>query len=208
MKKLLLIVLALLLTTATVAVAGDDWKDKDKDQAMEAAVQDMNTNLQVRMALLDKIGWDALDFGIEVEGDEIVLTGEAENRSNQELAKEVALSVDRVESVDNRITLKEAESSDTPVASAVADAEGEVRDAVADAEGEVRDAILETRVKSRLVAEMGANAFDIEVEASDGVVSLRGEVDSDSERQIALGTASETDGVERVVDLTDTRQSR
>ena len=65
----------------------------------------------------------------------------------------------------------------------------------------LKDAILEGRVKGHLLDDVGENAMKIEVEASNGVVSLRGTVPSSIVQKTALQTARSTKGVTKVVDL-------
>lgn len=55
-----------------------------------------------------------------------------------------------------------------------------------------------------LLSEIGTNAFDIEVEATDGTVSLRGKVADSKHEKLALQTAKKCDGVKKVIDLIDT----
>lgn len=52
-----------------------------------------------------------------------------------------------------------------------------------------------------LAAEIGRHAFDLEVECSDGVVSLRGTVPDEERHRIALRAAESTSGVKKVIDL-------
>jgi osmotically-inducible protein OsmY len=144
----------------------------------------------VRIALLDKLGWDALDIDVEVDGGRASLSGEVDERTTQELAEEVALSVGGVQRVDNRLRVKGGGGSATPVSQAVGTAEREVQDAV-----------LEMRVGRNLLAEIGRYALDLEVEATDGVVSLRGALPDRQRKELALRVVEETPGVRKVVDL-------
>lgn len=146
---------------------------------------DAVTNVKVRALLLDKLGTDALGIHIEVDRGRVVLSGTVEKKPTQELAKEVALSVQGVHEVDNRIGIAPSTTAR----------------AVAKAEGELKDAILEARVKGRLLDQVGANAMRVEVEASEGTVSLRGAVPSESIRSTSLETARKTKGVRKVIDL-------
>jgi osmotically-inducible protein OsmY len=182
LKTLALLALALLLISPAFA-------DQDKESDLSTVVDNAATELRVKTALLGKIGWDMIDTDVEAHGTHVTLLGEAESKAHCELAKEVALSVEGVHTVDNRLKLEE-EPTEAPVG-----------DAVAKAEREVKDAILESRVKTALIAEMGTNAFDIEVEATDGEVSLRGHLSQEQQEEIALSTAKSTKGVEKVVDL-------
>lgn len=153
-------------------------------------LDDAVTNVKVRALLLDKLGTDALGVHIEVDRGKVMLTGKVEKKSTQELAKEVALSVQGVHEVDNRITVGPSKATTT----------------VDKAEAELKDAVLEARVKGRLLDQVGTNAMRIEVEASDGIVSLRGAVPSESIRSTSLETAKSTKGVHKVIDLIDVQR--
>ncbi len=175
-------VTATLLLTAMPALATNTTD-------IESEIADAALELKVKTALLEHIGWDMLTVDVEAEQGQVVLMGTADNRANQELAKEVTLAVNGVEKVDNKLNI-EKKSTEAPVGAAVADAELEVKDAV-----------LESRVKTELITELGLNAFDIEVEATDGRVSLRGELKNADHRSLALKTVESCKGVEEVVDL-------
>ena len=163
----------------------------DDGAVADGAVADALLGLEVRGRLLDRLGWDGLRLGVEVSGDAVTLDGEVQERATQELAEEVALSVDGIHSVDNRLTVRPAET----------DRETPVGDAVADAELEVRDAALEVRVKANLFKEIGRHAREVEVEATDGEVSLRGRLPDEARKRLALEAARGTKGVTEVIDL-------
>lgn len=154
------------------------------------ALQDAITHVKVRTGLLSRLGWDALGIDVDVHGDKVVLAGQVKKRSTQELAKEVTLAVSGVAEVKDNIRLVPASEPSTPVARTVEKAEREVR-----------DALLESRVKGKLLDEIGAQALHVEVEATDGVVSLRGTVPTEEHRDLAVKTAQETTGVKKVIDL-------
>ncbi|HPS78742.1 MAG TPA: BON domain-containing protein, partial [Thermoanaerobaculaceae bacterium] len=65
----------------------------------------------------------------------------------------------------------------------------------------VADALLETRVKAKLLDQMGRPGFAIEVEATDGILSLSGQVADDDRRALAARIAREVSGVREVHDL-------
>ena len=142
--------------------------------------------LEVRDLLLEKGGKSALGVKVTVDGKTAILTGEVPNRPTQELIEEVALSVPGIAKVDNRVKLSAAG------AAALEGTKGE---------REFNDARLETKVKRALEDEIGKRARDVEVEAVDGVVSLRGTLPDASRKQIALDTTAKVKGVEKVVDL-------
>jgi hyperosmotically inducible periplasmic protein len=149
------------------------------------------TELKIRAALLEHLKLDGLGIGIHVADRTATLTGEVDEAASKTVAEEVALTVEGVDDVHNRITVKSEESAQqTPVARVVGKAERGVD-----------NALLETRVKSRLIEELGKVAFQVEVEASDKTVVLRGTVPDDSRRELAVKTAQQTSGVDKVHDL-------
>ena len=185
---LAVVVLSVTVVAALRALALDD------DAATSELLRDLRESrleVAVRVALLEKLGTDGLRVDIAVRDGEITLDGRVKRRSSQELAGEVARSVDGVSEVTNRIKLAPDATGGTPPVAA----------AVARSEQEVADGLLEGRVKLRLLEQLGTNAFRLEVEATEGVVSLRGAVPSEDHRRIALEITRSTRGVERVLDL-------
>src|SRR5688572_14820414 len=66
---------------------------------------------------------------------------------------------------------------------------------------QVDDAALATRVSSRLAADPDVSKVEIDVDVLDQVVTMRGIVDNETERQEAERVAESTPGVERVRNL-------
>jgi hyperosmotically inducible protein len=62
----------------------------------------------------------------------------------------------------------------------------------------VDDTAITTKVKSKLAADSETSAMKISVETKDGVVTLSGAVDKDTEKNKAEQLARNTDGVKRV----------
>jgi len=80
----------------------------------------------------------------------------------------------------------------------------EVKDAagpVGATEASVKNVALEMKVKNILLTHIGVNALKIEVEAVDGVVSLRGKLDSPDTSKAAIKKTRSIKGVKKVVDL-------
>ena len=65
----------------------------------------------------------------------------------------------------------------------------------------VSDALLDARIKTRLLEELGKVAFAVEVDSSDGVVSLSGTVPDAPRQRLAVSVARSTSGVKEVHDL-------
>jgi hyperosmotically inducible protein len=81
-----------------------------------------------------------------------------------------------------------------------ADAGERVATAINRAGEALGDAGLTAKIKSKMALDDTIRAGAIDVDTRDGVVTLRGRVDSESARARALALARETRGVARVVD--------
>ncbi|MBI4914976.1 MAG: BON domain-containing protein [Acidobacteria bacterium] len=187
MTKILRVpVIPVLLVVLAVGAAASSCSRTDSGGASPAWVLEA----KVRLALLEKLGTDSLKIKVDLAGTKVILTGEVAKRATEELAEEVALAVPGVKKVDNRLKVV-----DKP------EATGKVERAVRDAAREVDDAVIESRVKLAIADELGSKVTRIEVEATDGVVSLRGTVPDDERRDLAVRAAKGVSGVTKVVDL-------
>lgn len=168
------------------------WAATDEDDEMD----DMLLGLKVHMALLQHLGFDALDIDVETTESHVRLNGEVKDRAAQETAEEIAAAVEGVASVSNQLMLEERTDydDDTPVA-----------DALEEGGLEVQDAFLELKTKSMLIAELGRHGFGIEVEATSGTVSLAGDVPDQRYYELAADIAKKIEGTEKVVNLLKVR---
>jgi osmotically-inducible protein OsmY len=62
----------------------------------------------------------------------------------------------------------------------------------------IDDSVITTKVKSSFVGDSTVSAFDIAVDTSEGVVNLKGIVDTSQQRQRAIEIAQATNGVKAV----------
>lgn len=195
LKLLACLAMAGLLAGACASTVPTPRSEAGAESVREQDVSDARLETEVRLALLEKLGEDGLGVTVDATAGRVSLIGAVDKRSTQELAEEVAKSVAGVQSIDNRlIAREEGHSADTPVASAVGHTEHEFDDAV-----------LEMRVGKNLLGEIGRYALDLEVEATDGVVSLRGTLPDTERKSLALKAARGTSGVKQVVDLLKVR---
>lgn len=149
-----------------------------------AAPGPVDREAQLRRLMVDKLGTDAEGIRVTLVDDEAILTGTVQERATQELAKEVALNFNGVGKVDNQL---EAATDDTVVSGQLAN--------------EAEDARLEIEVKRAVSGELGQHAKEVEVEVTDGAVSLRGPVPDQTRLELALGAAAKVEGIHKVVDL-------
>lgn len=189
-KALLAAALFGFLLSACASTIPTDRSRAAAEAVQEQQVSDARLEKSVRLALLEKLGEDALVVTVVVKDRRVRLVGQVEKRSTQDLAEEVVRTVPGVLDVDDDLTNREEAAHGTPVTRVVGHAEHKVDDAV-----------LEMRVGKNLLEEIGRYALDLEVEASDGVISLRGALPDRERKSLALKAAEGTSGVKKVIDL-------
>lgn len=121
---------------------------------------------------------------VEVQDQTAILTGTVENGVNRDLAKEVALSIEGIEEVDNQLEID--------IGVDQSDAE---RTSLANT---LNDATTTATVKSKLLWNRHTQGLDIDVDTNNSVVTLTGAADSDAARELAERLASNTAGVRDV----------
>ncbi len=158
---------------------------EDQDKA------NWTTTLNVKLALLNKLGNDSLRIDVDTLNGNVVLRGTVNKRETLELAETVTKSVSGVHDVKNNLHFKGNEENPS-TAAAVA----------GEAEAEVKDAVLETRIRIALVDKMGSDGFRVGTEAASGVVTLEfGNELSGARRQEAVRIVEGVDGVPKVVSV-------
>ena len=163
------------LLSTTLTAAGPKPVDREVSEALKA--------VSVRTHLVEKLGVDALGIAVTVSDETATLSGHVAKAASKGLAEQVALSVDGIKKVENNVT------------------ENVPPGAVAATEAAVKNASLELKVKSILLGDIGTHALKIEVEAVNGVVSLRGKLDSPEAARSAVRKVKAIKGVKKVVNL-------
>ncbi|RMH83264.1 BON domain-containing protein [Pseudomonas sp. AOB-7] len=119
---------------------------------------------------------------IAVEDGRARLEGRVESAVQKELAEQVALSVEGIEAVDNRIEVD------------AATAEGEPPGLVQ----RLEDASLAATVKSKLLWNSNTRGLDIQVKSQNGAITLSGHAQAPAAKELAGQLAGNTDGVREV----------
>jgi osmotically-inducible protein OsmY len=175
--------LGVLLVVATAAMAVETKTEPNQADSTMA--------LQVKLALLEKLGVDSLHVEALANDGAVTLTGMVDKRETMELSSTVAKSVAGVHDVDNKIEL-EASAANHSRPGAM----------VGEADSEVKDALLETRLRLALIDSLGNDGFTIGTDAANGVVTLSFNHDLQSaRRQQAVGVARHLNGVFKVIEV-------
>jgi len=160
---------------------------------VDAAQLDGTTALNVKLALLDKLGTDALQIGVKSVGGTVRLAGTIDRQKAKDRAGTIAMGTRGVRRVENGIRL----------GAAVAASPGDAPAGPADAQ--LTDAVLETRLSLALIDKMGGDGLRIGTDAAGGVVTLSFEGDSNTDnRERAVAIATGTAGVSKVVSVDKT----
>jgi len=130
----------------------------------------------------------ALDIDVEVKGTTAVLNGYVDSATKKSLAEQVALGVDGITAVDNRLVVdankalhgKDGESTTSKIGPAIS------------------DAAITAKVKSKLLANSEVSGLKVNIDTKDKVVTLKGEVENDAKRDLVYYITRNTDGVRGV----------
>lgn len=165
------------LGTASLSVqANNDWQDESRDAWIHGSAQTslmLNTNL------------NAFRISSSVEDGIVTLEGEVETSTDKALAEELVEGIDGVRGVNNELTVRNEDHDDNDNGGIGAT---------------LNDGRIFTVLKSRLLMSGDVSGRDIEVEVDNAVVTLSGDVDTSSERDLAVEMARNTNGVEDVRD--------
>lgn len=159
------------------------------EQAAELTVDQLTLPIEVRLALLDQLGVEALQIDTDVTGREVVLSGVVDSAASQATAESVAASVDGVENVRSLIVVAPTDGTSPEETSAE------------QLETELADELLEGEIALRLYAELGLDAEHLEVESLDGTVTVTGFVADATEKAEAIAAAEAASGVVEVIDM-------
>jgi osmotically-inducible protein OsmY len=150
-------------------------------ESLPAPIQQarLEGGLQTALALNRLLNPYKID--VRVEEKTAYLQGEVENQVERQLAEQVARATRGIESVENNLQVN-AELVEQPLE----------RRAYAQ---RLEDATLASIIQARLLWSTHTQAVPIEVESRDGVVTLRGQVNSAEAKELAGVLAGSTEGV-------------
>ena len=174
--------------------------DYVRPEAETRSFGDRISDATITAAVKSKLMWtrhaEGLATEVSTESGKVTLEGTAESQAARNLAGRLAADTRGVQSVDNRLEVKEPGTAKEP-------GEGEAamdktRAVAADTGDYITDSWITTKVKSTFMWSSGVSGRDISVTTDDGVVELSGKVDSEAERELAVELAQELRGVKSV----------
>lgn len=148
------------------------------------------TDAGITTAVKTKLAADndvkAYQIDVDTNNKVVTLSGTVDTPTAKTRAVEIAKATDGVANVVDNVTVNAA----TATAPTMPDA----------ARAMSSDAALTAAVKGKFIADTTVAALKIDVDTRDGVVTLTGQVRSQTEKDQALKIARETDGVKSVID--------
>lgn len=173
----------------------------------------ITTAVKSKLAADDTV--KAYKIDVDTKDHVVTLTGTVDNSAAKERAVTLARATDGVNNVIDNLTVAPGATPTTGIDDPVQDKAAEVRDKAdakadsaqkkagdaMDRAGEVlTDGAITTAVKSKFLADSSVSGMKIDVDTTNGVVTLQGTVPSAAERRRAVELAKETAGVKSVKD--------
>lgn len=139
-----------------------------------AAKQVSSIELSAKQSYVFKTYLKGDDIKIQSRGGAVTLTGTVAESFHKSLAQETVAGLPGVESVDNRLEVKDSSS-------------------VKHSDTSLRD-----KVKVTLLFHGSVNAGKIKVDVKEGIVTLRGKVDSQTQKELMTENVKDVEGVKGV----------
>jgi len=162
--------------------------------AMACAESDADITEKIKSEIsTERTITNASNIDVSTRGHVVTLSGTAESPIAKERALTLARATDGVKRVVDNLTVAPA----APAAAATQ----------APASAGMDDAAITTAVRAKLAADGKVPADSIDVDTKAGVVTLKGTVKSEQEKQEVLQVARDTQGVVKVEDLLTVKAS-
>jgi hyperosmotically inducible protein len=162
----------------------------------------VTTNIKSKMAADDAV--KAYQIDVDTSNGVVTLSGDVDSSLAKERAVQIARATDGVRDVVDNITVTDT----APTGGLLDDRDDADNDREPDNAAErgldrttatVGDAAITSAVKAKFLADTAVSGLKIDVDTSNGVVTLTGNVSSKAEAERAVTMARSTEGVSRVI---------
>lgn len=167
------------------------WNEFKQDSkqtwsSTESAFRDGWVEGKLESALIMNEHLDPFDIGIDVDKDTAKLTGEVSTSVEKELAESVALGIEGIDRVDNQIQVNREYKLEDRASSKRSLSQY------------MEDVNTSAAIKTKLLRSSNVNGLGIDVDVYSDEVVLRGEVESEAEKDLAENIAKQVAGVDTV----------
>jgi len=139
--------------------------------------------MQVKGALFFNRNVSAVNTEVDVKDGVVTLKGHADSQAQKDLTGEYAKDINGVQSVDNQMTIGEAQAQQP----------------AQDQDNKIDDASITAQVKMSFLEHHSTSAFKTGVSTTEGVVTLSGDATSSAAKDMATKVAGDINGVTRVI---------
>lgn len=171
------LLLALLIAPALVLAVGCA-----STQSAETQIDDATIGTAVKAKITADPELNPFEIDVDVDDGMVRLSGVVESASDRTEAEKLARNTNGVRGVRNDLTVGDKTAGET-----------------------VTDAVITTKVEAKLAADTEVSGANVDVDTSQGVVTLSGTVKTDTARAEAEKLARGTDGVKSVRNLLKVR---
>ncbi len=187
------------LIAGMVMIVGCTKDDRARTAASGEANLNLEHSIEASFAADSDLGHSGLTVTANAEKGEVILRGTVTSEESRTKAVALAKEARPGLQVIDTIEVKPAELARSEYTEVMAGRAREKAMKVGDRLGNsVDDAWLYTKVMTRLTANSGVPALKINLDVTNGVVTLRGPVDSAARKEEAEKIARETEGVKSV----------
>ncbi len=171
-----------------------DFQPKAASDNYGQGIEDASITAAIKSKLLWSKAADGRSVHVETKNGRVKLTGNTTSKQTRENAGRLAMGTRGVNSVNNQLVV------DSTGPSTSDKAKTEVKEVKQD----ISDTWISTKVLSTFMYSNNVSASDIDVSTLNGIVTLKGKVESGAERALAVELAQNIRGVKSVVarDLT------
>lgn len=169
--------------------SADQQRDeRNPDRDFMGKVEDANLTAKVKSQLLWNTNTHGLDIAVDTHSGVVTLSGVVRSDQEAQLAEQIAKNTNEVKRVDNQLRIDKEKVPLGVRAERETERIGQ----------NISDGWITTKVKSALLYSRNVDGTDINVDTENGVVILRGHIDSEFERGRAIEIASGIKGVKSV----------
>jgi osmotically-inducible protein OsmY len=195
-------ILSALSIASLLFVASCSRHEVSKIEATGKDNANLERAIRTRLASDVRVQDAALTITANAEKSEVILSGSVPSEESRGRAVELTQDVQSGLLVIDHIEVRPAEIARGEYTEIMAKRAREKAVALGDHIGNsLDDAWVYTKVITKLAAEQGVPAIKINVDVTDSVVTLRGQVDSEARKMEAEHVVAETSGVKRVNNL-------
>ena len=155
----------------------------------------ITTAVKSKLAADDTV--KATDINVNTSNGVVTLKGEVPSAAAKTRALELAKATDGVRDVVDAIVVTPAA---TPTTGATDEARRKAGDATRETSNVMGDAGITAAIKTKMLTDSTVSGLKIDIDTTDGVVTLKGDVASAVEQKRAIEIAKGTDGVKSVKD--------